>query len=474
MSTINNQNTGNQSSKQVNQANMIIDNRQLAELTQYITNLTAQIDKMGGKAEEAAKKFKLDQLAEQLGNLSLQLKNDLNSTAQVLQNLDSEWQKAAQKVDLFKQKLSDTAASGFDKALKGALTLDKNSMKAGFDEAKNAVTGYVDDMASAVKQSFNTLGKAGTAIWGNLKNGAQDVSNFFKGGSRQSPKSNEKINHNSKELQQLNKENKSELNLAQKTASQKNKIAESAAKQKTKIVQKEEKKQQKDVLGNINKGLSASKNMVNNLSGMFSQYYAARSQAIDLQYNLEKQRILESTMSEEEKKKAIDALDADTQKKKKELAKEQAQTNKAVGIFTAVIDTAQAIVAALKAGWPQCIAFAAAAAAQGAVQIATIKSQQIPALASGGVITSKGMALVGEQGPELVTLPDAASVIPLTRPQFSAAEFGGYGTTPKNSSTENTNIFQIGTLIGDDLSLKKLTRKITDIQTSENKRKGLS
>ncbi len=444
-----------QSLKQSNQVNMKIDNRQVTELAQSITDLIVLIDKMGGKAEEAIKKVELDKVIDEFDNLSTLLKNNLNSTTQILQNLDSEWQKTTQKVDLFKQKLSDTAASGFDKALKGALAFDKNAMKAGFNEAKNAVTGYVDDMANTVKQSFNTLGKAGTAIWGNLKNGAQDVSNFFKGGSRQSPKSNEKINNNSKELQQLNKENKSELNLAQKTASQKNKIAESAAKQKTKMIQKEEKKQQKDVLGNINKGLSASKNMVNNLSGMFSQYYAARSQAIDLQYNLEKQRILESTMSEEEKKKAIDALDADTQKKKKELAKEQAQTNKAVGIFTAVIDTAQAIVAALKAGWPQCIAFAAAAAAQGAVQIATIKSQQIPALASGGVITSKGMALVGEQGPELVTLPDAASVIPLNRPQLSAAGMGGFGTANITLEIDGrTLVKQLGTPLRDMIRIK--------------------
>ncbi len=443
-----------QSLKQSNQVNMKIDNRQVTELAQSITDLIVLIDKMGGNAEEAIKKIDLNKVIDEFDHVSTLLKNNLNSTTQILQNLDSEWQKTTQKVDLFKQKLSDTAANGFDKAFKGALAFDKNAMQAGFNEAKNAVTGYVDDMASAVKQSFNTLGKAGTAIWGNLKNGAQDVSNFFKGGSRQSPKSNEKIN-NSKELQQLNKGNKSELNLAQKTASEKNKIAESAAKQKTKILQKEEKKQQKDVLGNINKGLSASKNMVNNLSGMFSQYYAARSQAIDLQYNLEKQRILESTMSEEEKKKAIDALDADTQKKKKELAKEQAQTNKAVGIFTAVIDTAQAIVAALKAGWPQCIAFAAAAAAQGAVQIATIKSQQIPALASGGVITSKGMALVGEQGPELVTLPDAASVIPLNRPQLSATGMGGFGTANIILDIDGrTLVKQLGTPLRDMIRIK--------------------
>lgn len=589
MSTLN-----DQSSKHVNQVNTQMDNRQLAELTQYITNLTVLIEKMGGKAEEAAKKLQLDQVAEQFNNLSVLLKNDLNSATSVLQNLDSEWrktgqevdslnqklsvtvksgvgkallgaltfdrnamkagfneakdaiagygndmastanqslknlgnagtaiwanlkkgaddvsgffkevsrqsqqtfreivdaeisknkkviqdldsewQKTVQEVDSFKQKLSDTAKGGLGKAVWGVFTFDKNAMKAGFDEAKNAVAGYMDEMTNTVKQSVNTLGKAGTAIWDNIKKGAQEVSNFFKGGSRQSPKSNAKIANpgalknqqlsdlgkekfqNSKGLQQLNKENKSELNSAKKNASEKNKIAESAAKQKTKILQKEEKKQQKDVLTNINNGLSASKNMVNNLSGMFSQYYSLRSQAIDIQYNQEKQRILDSTMNEEEKKKALDALDADTQKKKKELAKEQAETNKTVGIFNAVIDTAQGIAAALKAGWPQCIAFAAAAAAQGAAQIAVIKSQQIPALASGGIITSKGMALVGEQGPELVTLPEAASVIPLTRPQLSTTGVGGFGTANITLEIDGrTLVKQLGTPLRDMIRIK--------------------
>jgi hypothetical protein len=449
LSTIN-----GQSSNQGNQANTEINNRQLAELTQHITNLTAQIDKMGGQAEKAAQKLKLDQLAEQLGNLSLQLKNDLNSTSQVLQNLDSEWQKTVQKADLYKQKLSDTVKNGLGKALQGAVALDKNAMKAGFDEAKNAVSGYVDDMASAVKQSFNTLGKAGTAIWDNLKKGAKDVSGLVQGIGKH-PQKNDQKTASSKSLQQQNKDQKSELNLAKKTAAQKNKIAESAAKQKTKIVQKEEKKQHKDVLANINNGLSASKNMVGKLSGMFSQYYAARSQAIDIQYDLEKQRILDSTMNEEEKKKALDALDADTQKKRKELAKEQAQTNKTVGIFNAVIDTAQGITAALKAGWPQCIAFAAAAAAQGAVQIALIKSQQIPALASGGIITSKGMALVGEMGPELVTLPEAASVIPLNRPQLNASGVGSFGTANITLQIDGRTLAkQLGTPLRDMIRIK--------------------
>jgi hypothetical protein len=44
----------------------------------------------------------------------------------------------------------------------------------------------------------------------------------------------------------------------------------------------------------------------------------------------------------------------------------------------------------------------------------SIRPGKIPGMASGGTVTSSGMALVGENGPELLNLPTGASVIPLT------------------------------------------------------------
>jgi hypothetical protein len=45
---------------------------------------------------------------------------------------------------------------------------------------------------------------------------------------------------------------------------------------------------------------------------------------------------------------------------------------------------------------------------------AAINGPFLPGMASGGTVTSSGMALVGEKGPELLNLPTGASVIPLT------------------------------------------------------------
>lgn len=55
----------------------------------------------------------------------------------------------------------------------------------------------------------------------------------------------------------------------------------------------------------------------------------------------------------------------------------------------------------------------------------TISTIRLPHLASGGSITSSGLAMVGEQGPELVSLPQGASVIP----SIPSRKMLGGGTT---------------------------------------------
>ncbi|HEX3046217.1 MAG TPA: hypothetical protein VHY08_15785, partial [Bacillota bacterium] len=225
--------------------------------------------------------------------------------------------------------------------------------------------------------------------------------------------------------------------------------------QKTKLIKDGEKERRNEMLKTIQQALTTTKNIVGKLAGLFNQYYDNRAKEIDVHYENEKKRIMESQMSEEEKKQALDALDADTDKKKKQLAREQAQTNKTVAIFNAIIDTAAGVVAALDAGFPVGFIMAAVAGAMGAAQIALISAQPLPALASGGVITSSGMALVGEQGPELVNLPQAASVIPLNRPELSVAGLGGYGTANITLEIDGRALVkQLGTPLRDMIRIK--------------------
>lgn len=63
----------------------------------------------------------------------------------------------------------------------------------------------------------------------------------------------------------------------------------------------------------------------------------------------------------------------------------------------------------------------------------TLGVPQIPMLASGGTVTGRGLALVGERGPELLDLPVGASVVPLggstAAEALAAAGSPGQGTT---------------------------------------------
>lgn len=58
------------------------------------------------------------------------------------------------------------------------------------------------------------------------------------------------------------------------------------------------------------------------------------------------------------------------------------------------------------------------------------KSFRIPMLASGGVLRTAGSVLVGEAGPELLSLPRGAQVTPLSRASYSLGDRGGATSMP--------------------------------------------
>ena len=89
----------------------------------------------------------------------------------------------------------------------------------------------------------------------------------------------------------------------------------------------------------------------------------------------------------------------------------------------------------------------------------TIGLPHIDELAKGGTITSAGMALVGEQGPELLNLPRGASVTPLPR--------GGHG-----GDTYVVNIHVAGNVRADHDLAKTITPIMRDELLRLSKRNG--
>ena len=92
----------------------------------------------------------------------------------------------------------------------------------------------------------------------------------------------------------------------------------------------------------------------------------------------------------------------------RKLKLKQARADKAQALFSAIIKTAQAVIAGLAYGPPLGYVFAALNAALGAIQIGVIASQPIPAFAKGTKKAPRGLAYVGERGRELIEGSDGS------------------------------------------------------------------
>ncbi|MBQ9602436.1 MAG: hypothetical protein IJR42_01325 [Paludibacteraceae bacterium] len=101
------------------------------------------------------------------------------------------------------------------------------------------------------------------------------------------------------------------------------------------------------------------------------------------------------------------------EKKKAALQEKQAKYAKAQAIINAGINTALAITNALST-WPVSlgIAMAAIVGAMGAIQIGVIANKPLAQYAKGRKGGKGEYALVGEKGPEVMYVPDGASIVP--------------------------------------------------------------
>ncbi len=131
--------------------------------------------------------------------------------------------------------------------------------------------------------------------------------------------------------------------------------------------------------------LNTTKDTMSAIDAAINQSYQNKSIKMDNDYQKQLEYIKNSKMSEQEKNDAIVALDAEYGMKRRELAKKQAEQQKATAIVTAAINVAQAVTKALTGAIPPFnYILAAMTAAAGLVQIAAIRSAAIP-LAKGAI-----------------------------------------------------------------------------------------
>jgi hypothetical protein len=137
-------------------------------------------------------------------------------------------------------------------------------------------------------------------------------------------------------------------------------------------------------------------------------------EASDKLKSQEEDRINSSTLSEQEKHARLAQLDIQAQTRKdqleakaKDVQLKQAKFDRDKAVASVIWDTAKAIMKdTAGVPWPASLGVAAADAALGAVQVATILARPLPKYATGTDNSPEGFAIVGELGHELRKDPD--------------------------------------------------------------------
>ena len=160
---------------------------------------------------------------------------------------------------------------------------------------------------------------------------------------------------------------------------------------------------------------------IEQVGDIFSQVYKDKGVAIDNDHKKQLDSIEGSSMSEENKEKAIQALNKQTADKQLELKRKQARVDKAIAIFNIINATALAVI---KAG-PNPFAMIAMGAL-GAIQLGVVASQPVPAFAQGGLVTGATMGLVGEGRGTTMSNPEV--IAPLDKLKSMLGDVSGGGT----------------------------------------------
>lgn len=260
-----------------------------------------------------------------------------------------------------------------------------------------------------------------------------------------------------KELNNVNLTEKQKLQIKKIYALEREKLEEEHAK---KIIET-----QKNIANNT---LTITQDIVGRISAIYSQDFKNRELELDNWYTKQKEIIETTILDEEEKAMALAALDEELDAKKRKMAREQAKVEKEAAIFSIIIQTAQAIVEAL----PNLV-LAGVIAGLGAVQLAKVMEQPLPALAAGGMVTQPTVTLIGEG-------PDHEAVLPLNAKVYTQLAEGitkqlNVPATTSQTTTNNTKNevhLHVGTLVADDLGLKKLNRELEKYRIQEAKRRG--
>lgn len=190
----------------------------------------------------------------------------------------------------------------------------------------------------------------------------------------------------------------------------------------------------KDIFGMTPEDWDILEEKMNNIKSIAGELANVWGQFNEIQNNRDKKELQEYEKSTNRKKELLNKqlnsgrisqekynaqvaeLDAELEKKKTDIARKQAKRDKAQNIFSAIINTAAAVVKAL----PN-IPLSILAGLLGAAQIAVIASQPLPEYAQGGMTDGARMYIAGEAGREWIA-PNNMVTNPVTGPIIQQLE----------------------------------------------------
>jgi len=219
----------------------------------------------------------------------------------------------------------------------------------------------------------------------------------------------------------------------------------------------------------LEKWSGAVSTIVSKIGGLWEALSAKDERLADNDYKRRKEEIEATVKDEEEKAKLLAENEEAYEEKKKAIQKEQAKRQKALSIFTIITDTAAAVMRAIKDfGFIAGGIMGAVIAGLGVAQIATVASTPEPFF-DGGLVKGSQTGIhaqVGERNQDELIMPLDRGVDMLADRLSSQGSVGD-----SYNYTVNVNV---GSLIGDDKSIKQLGRKIREVIVAEDRRTGVS
>jgi hypothetical protein len=140
--------------------------------------------------------------------------------------------------------------------------------------------------------------------------------------------------------------------------------------------------------------MDASSGFFGKLGSLANTFTQNRISEIDEEYQKKKEAIDNSLISDEEKYAATERLDREYERKKRAIQKEAFETQKKIALAQGAIDLASAILKVFAQTGIFGIVAQAIIAAAGAVQLATIASQNFPGAQKGGITEREGLVHV--------------------------------------------------------------------------------